>query len=88
MIFNQSKISSSEPILLSLNVLNIYQIKILQSVQFMDKIKNKNTPYTFLKLFIVPCHAYPANVSLINFPVPQKLLKTSWFAVPGRGPIL
>ena len=55
MIFNQSKSTSYEPLFLSLNVLNVSQINILQSEQFMDEIKNKNTPYTFLKLFFVPC---------------------------------
>ena len=60
-IFNQSKISPSEPLFLGLNVLNGYQINIFQSVQFIHKVKtkNKNTPHSFLKLFIVPCHAYP-----------------------------
>ena len=38
-IFNQSKTSPSEPLFLSLNVLNVYQINIFQSVQFMHKIK-------------------------------------------------
>ena len=60
-IFNQSKISPSEPLFLGLNVLNGYQINIFQSVQFIHKVKtkNKNTPHSFLKLFGVPCHAYP-----------------------------
>ena len=52
-IFNQSKTSPSEPLFLNLNVLNVYQINIFQSVQFMHKIKNKNTPHIFLKLFSV-----------------------------------
>ena len=54
----------------------------------MHKIKNKNTPHAFLKLFGVPCHAYPNNFSLINVSVPQTLLKTTWFAISVRGPIL
>ena len=44
-IFNQSKTSPSEPLFLSLNVLNFYQINIFQSVQFMHKIKNKCSAY-------------------------------------------
>ena len=44
---------------LSLNVLNVYQINIFQFVQFMHKIKNKNIPLIFLKLFGAPCRAYP-----------------------------
>ena len=69
-IFNQSKTLPSEPFFLSLNVLNVYQTNIFQSVQFMRKIKNKNVLYIFLKLFDVPCHAYLTNFSLTNFTVP------------------
>ena len=40
-IFSQSKTAPSEPLFLSLNVLNVYQIKIFQSVQFIHKTKIK-----------------------------------------------
>ena len=43
-IFNQSKTSPSEPYFLNLNVLNVYQINIFQSVQFIHE--KKITPYT------------------------------------------
>ena len=87
-IFNQSKTSPSEPLFLSLNVVNFYQINIFQSVQFMHKIKNKNVPHIFLKLFDVACHAYPTNFSLINFSVPRTFLKTTRFAISARDPFL
>ena len=87
-IFNQSKTASSEPLFLSLNVLNVYQINIFQSVRFMHKIKNKNVRQVFLKLFSVPCHAYPSNFSLINFSVPRAFLKNTRFAISARGPLL
>ena len=60
---NSIKTSPSEPLVLSLNILNVYQINIFQSVQFMQKIKNKNVPHIFLKLFGISCHAYPTNLS-------------------------
>ena len=44
-IFNQSKTSPSGPLFLTLNVLNVYQISIFQSVQFMHKIKKKCSTY-------------------------------------------
>ena len=87
-IFNQSKTSPSEPLFLSLNVLNVCQINIFQSVQFMHKIKNKNVLHIFLKLFGVPCHVYPTNFSLINFSIPQTFRKTTWFAISARGQLL
>ena len=81
-IFNRSKTSPSEPLFLSLNVLNVYQINIFKSVQFMHKIKNKKVSHIFLKLFEVPCHDYPINFSLRTF------LKTTRFAISARGPLL
>ena len=87
-ICNQSKTSPSEPLFLNFNVLNVYQINIFQSVQFMHKIKNKNVPRIFLKPFSVPCHAYPTNFSLINFSLPRIFLKTTRFAISARGPII
>ena len=84
--------SPSEPPFLSLNVLCVYQINcilsVYQSVQFMSKIKNKNTPHVLPKLYGVPCNAYPTNFSLMNFALPRTSLKTSRFAISVRGPIL
>ena len=48
-------------------------------------MKNKNVPHIMLKLFSVPCHAYP-NISLINFSVPRTFLKTTRFAISARDP--
>ena len=47
-MFNLSKTSPSEPLFLSLNVLNVYQINIFQSLQFMHKINSKNVLHTSL----------------------------------------
>ena len=66
-MFNHSNTTPSGSLFHSLNVLNVYQINTFQSVQFMYKIKSKNAPHIFLKLFGVPCHAYPIDFSLINF---------------------
>ena len=87
-IFNQSKTSPFEPLFSSLNVQNVYQINIFQSVQFIDKIKNKNVPYNFLIVFGVPCHDYPTSFSLISFSVPRTFLKVTRFAILARGPLL
>ena len=46
-IFHQSKTSPSEPLFPSLNALNVYQINIFQSVQFMHKIKIKKMFHIF-----------------------------------------
>ena len=54
----------------------------------MHKIKNRTVLHIFLKLFGVPCHAYPTNFSLKNFSVPQTFLKTTRFAMSAGGPLL
>ena len=54
----------------------------------MHKIKNKNTPDIFLKLFGVPCHAYPTNFSLMNLSVPRTFLKATRFTISMRNPIV
>ena len=46
-------------------------------------MKNKNVLHIFLKLFGVPCNAYPTN-----FSVPRTYLKTTRFTILARGPIL
>ena len=88
-IFNQSKTSPSEPLFLWLYVLNVYQINIFQSAQFMRKIKNKNVPHIFLKLLGVPCMpCLSTNFSLKNFLVPRTFLKTTRFAISAWRPLL
>ena len=74
-IFNQSKTAPSEPLFLNLNVLNVYQINIFQSVQFMHKIKNKSVPHIFVKLFGVPQWASTLGCQ-INVPPPRLLIST------------
>ena len=47
-IFNEFKTSSTEPLFLSLNVQNVYQINIFQYMQFMHKTRNENVPHISL----------------------------------------
>ena len=54
----------------------------------MYKIKSSNVPHIFLKLFGVPCHAYPTNFSLINFSVSRTFLKTTRFGISARGELV
>ena len=86
--YHSAAASESEPLFISLSVLIVYRINIYKSEQFMNKTKIKNVPHIFLKLFGVPCHAYPTNFSLINFSASQTFLKTTRFAISARGPIV
>ena len=78
-IFNQSETSPSEPLFLSLNVLNVYQSNIFQSVQFMCKIKNK--------IFRISSLNYSMYHAMLIPPI-RTFLKTIRFAISARGPLL
>ena len=47
------KTSPSKPLFRNVNVLNVYQINIFQSVQFMHKIKNKKYSACLSKTYSV-----------------------------------
>ena len=64
------------------------KLKKVQSKQKQKVIKIKNVRHIFLKLFGVPCHAYPTNFSLINLSVPRTILKITRFAISARGPLI
>ena len=74
-IFNQSKTLPSEPIFLNLNVLNIYQINIFQSVQNLCiKLKKKCSAYLPKTIWCtMPCvsHQFLLNklLSTTNIPI-------------------
>ena len=42
-----------------LNILNVYQINILQHLLFMFKVKNSITPKVFYQVFSLKDHLYP-----------------------------
>ena len=67
-----------------LNILNVYQLNIIQTATFMLKLNL--APNIFSKTFNEIKHKYPTNYSAINFLIPQKQLKESKFSISVRGP--
>ena len=57
-IFNQNKLSHSRPLLRSLNVLNVYQMILYQHLNFMYKLKNKQTLKISNDIIDTPVHQY------------------------------
>ena len=69
-----------------LNILNVYQLNIIQTATFMLKVKLNLAPNVFSETFNEIKHKYPTNYSANNFLIPQKQLKVSEFSISVRGP--
>ena len=70
-----------------LNILNVYQINILQHVLFMFKVKNI-IPMTFNQVFSLTDHIYPRRFSGKGFEIGHFNLKLIRFAVGFGGPAI
>ena len=71
-----------------LNILNVYQINILQHLLFMFKIKNSITPRVFNQAFSLEDHLYPTKFSDKSFKACDFNLKLTRFAIGFRGPTI
>ena len=58
---------SSRLLMKELNILNVYQINILQHLLFMFKVKNSITPRLFNQVFSLINHLYPTKFSDNSF---------------------
>ena len=52
-IFNKDRMTHARPLMKQLNILNIYQLNIYQTLSFMFKTKQQLTPNIFLDKFII-----------------------------------
>ena len=68
-----------------LNILNVYQINILQHLLFMFTVKNSITPRVFSHVFSSIDHLYPTRFSDSNFKIRDFNLKLTRFAIAFRG---
>ena len=53
-IFNESKMTHSKPLLRSLNTLNVYQINLFQHLRFMHNFNKNENPAVFNNLIKKP----------------------------------
>ena len=70
------------------NILNVYQINILQHVLFMFKVKSSITPRVFSHVFSLIAHLYPTRFSDNSFKICDFNLKLTRFAIAFRGPTI
>ena len=66
------------------NILDAYQLNILNNVTFMQKISTKTAPSMFHSHFERPSHSYPTNVSESNYSLPAHNLRKSKFRISIR----
>ena len=71
-----------------LNILNVYQINILQHLLFMFSVKNSIIPRAFNQVFSLIDHLYPIRFSDNSFKICDFDLKLTRFAIGFRGPTI
>ena len=71
-----------------LNILNVYQLNIYQTLNFMFKTRSNLTPNIFVNKFNTIAHKYPTNYAAHNFNIPKTQLILSKFCISVRGPKL
>ena len=71
-----------------LNILNVYQIDILQHLLFMFKVKNSITPSVLNQAFSLIDHLYPTRFSDNSFKICDFNLRLTRFAIGFRSPTI
>ena len=71
-----------------LNILNVYQINILQHFLFIFAVKNSITPRVYNQVFSLIDHLYPTRISDNSFKICDFNSKLTRFAIGFRGPTI
>ena len=58
LIHNKNRFYHSKELFESCEILSVYKLNLLNSVVFMNKIKNRTAPSSFLEKFEKPAHSY------------------------------
>ena len=87
-ICNEDRLAHAKPLMKSLKILNIYQVNIFQTLNFMQKTKLNQNPKLFSQTFQPITHKYPTKYAENNFLKPKSKLKISKYSVSIRGPTL
>ena len=69
-----------------LNILNVYQIGILDYLLFMFQVKSSIIPKTFNQVFSLIDYTYPTRLSDNSFKICDFYLKSTLVAIGFRGP--
>ena len=83
-IFNQDRFMHTRPLLKTLNVLNVYQMNLLQVHLFIHKIKTDSSLQTFLHQFQTINHKYSTRYSRNNFKEPTRGTNYAKYCIHAR----
>ena len=83
-IYFKDKLTDATPLLQQLNALNMYQLNILQTLNFVFKLQQNLVPNTFHQLFTKRINKYSLRSD--NYTEPRKKTKLTQFAISYRGP--
>lgn len=71
---NENRYTHARPLMKLSNILNVYQINILNTLNFMYRVKTKTSSLDILSRFHIASHPYPTNLLRINFVKPLSKL--------------
>ena len=82
------RLCHSQPLLETLNALNLYQLNIYQNLNFMCRLKNNNIPKVFTDLIKKVKQKYPAKFSKNSYTTKSFSLINMKYFISIRGPKL
>ena len=87
-IFHENKFAHTREHSKENNILNIYQLNILNNLLFLHRVKNGKASNVFLSKFLRPSHHYPTSFSQNIYIVPSFKLTKSKYRIIIRAPKL
>ena len=88
LIHNKNRFYHPKELFESCEILNVYELNLLNTAVFMHKIKNRTAPSSFLEKIDQPAHSYPTRFSNGDYRKPQIVLRKCRFRIPFRGPAI
>ena len=85
-MYNKDRYYHKKELFRSCNVLNVYQLNLLNTFIFMHKIKTGIGSAAFYTTLKLPSHSYPSRFSSVNYSKPKTRLHKSRFRISIRGP--
>ena len=79
--FNKDKLTHSKPLFENHDVLNVYQIKIYQHLNFMHTFINNQIPSMFIGLLKRLDHKYPTKCSQSSFNLKSYSLNSTKYSI-------
>ena len=83
-LFTTKKYKTVQELLRSINILNVYQINVLNNTILMHQLSTKTVPSVFLSKFKRSSHLYPTRFSNFNYIKPTYKLNKCKFGISIR----